>query len=237
MSEYWRTLDVDRGIWCRSYDFDGKGATANTLAFRGKEGELVAVSPSSDVTDAAFDELDRHGKVVALVAPNGYHHLGLPAWQKRYPDARAFAPEAAAKRIAKKQPDIRALESLEELQKLLPDDAWIGEPPGMKIGDTVAWVATPGGAFWYFNDLVMNLDKLPGPLPVRLLFKWTKSGPGFSVARLIVKFFVKDKPAFKEWLVSELAKHPPTAVLTGHGAPITDAGEAGRLQGMIEAAV
>ncbi len=234
---YWQTLDADRGILMHEYVWDGKGSTANALALRLRDGELMVVSPPTDATDAAFAELEQHGKVVALVAPNGFHHLGQGAFQKRYPDAGVYAPVAAAKRISKKNQGIAAGAPLADLQKLLPDDVWVGEPPGMKIGDTVVRAKTASGTFWYFNDLVMNLRKLPDNFIFALAFKWTKSGPGFSVARLIVKFLVKDKHAFKTWLLDELREHPPTAVLTGHGPPITDSAVAGRLPQMVRDAV
>lgn len=234
---YWQTLDAERGIWCHEYAFDGKGGTANALALRLRDGELLVVSPPSDATEAAFAELDGHGKVVALVAPNGFHHLGQPAFQKRYPDAGVYAPAAASKRIAKKATGIAPGAPLEELQRRLPDDVWVGEPSGMKIGDVVVRAKTASGTFWYFNDLVMNLRKLPSNFLFSLAFKWTDSGPGFKVARLIVKFLVRDRAAFKGWLLEELRQHPPTAVLTGHGPPILDSAVAGRLPQMVEDAV
>lgn len=233
---YWTAIDEAAGVWCREYAFDSQGK-ANCCVVRVGDGELAVLSPAMEMSDAGFAELEKHGKPVALIAPNGFHHLGVPAWKKRYPDARLFAHPVAAKRIRKQAPDLGDFESCDALAGMLSDDVWIGIPEGMKHGDVVARVRLADGHFWYFNDLVMNLPRLPGNFAIRTLFKLTKSGPGFAVTRLIVKFLVKDKRAFKAWLLQQLKAHPPTRIVTGHGAPIVDASVAAKLPQMVEAAV
>jgi hypothetical protein len=49
------------------------------------------------------------------VAPNAYHHLGVPESSKRYPDAKLFASGSAAARIAKRYHDMPAFEPLSKL--------------------------------------------------------------------------------------------------------------------------
>ncbi len=219
---YWDVLDAERGIYAHEYCFDGKDGLANTLALRLRDGELCVISPSTDITDADFAELEKHGKTVALVAPNGFHYLGQAKWQQRYPDARAFTPAAWVERIAKKAPDIKRCEPISAIAEMLPEDMWIGEPPHLKRGDVAARVKANGGTFWYFTDLLMNLRKLPDNLAVKLLFKWTKSGPGLSMTRALFPLVVKDKQALKRWLLSEFEQNTPTRVLTGHGPVLVD---------------
>jgi hypothetical protein len=73
----WITLAPDRA-WSIDYAFDKKGGRANTCAIKLRDGELMILSPAFSVPEADFVELEKHGRPVALVATNGYHHLGLP---------------------------------------------------------------------------------------------------------------------------------------------------------------
>src|ERR1700691_1524516 len=86
----WGILDRERAILWRQYSF-GPGL-ATTLVFRGADDGLIVISPGSGVDPAALDELADFGKVVALVASNGYHWLGQSLWRKRFPLARSFSP-------------------------------------------------------------------------------------------------------------------------------------------------
>lgn len=234
---YWEVLDAERGIFNHEYRLGRNRGTANTLALRLKKNELCVISPPDDVDDGAFAELERHGRPVALVAPNGFHHLGQPAWQARYPDARMFAPRAWKARIAKQQPGLRDCEPVEALEGLLPPDVWIGEPPHLRRGDVIARVDGADGAFWYFTDLVMNLRELPENLAIKLLFKWTRSGPGLSMCRALFPLLVKDKRGLESWLLDQVARHPPRMVLTGHGPAIVDAQLAATLPDVIDRAL
>jgi hypothetical protein len=44
-------------------------------------------------------EVDALGNVRHLVEPNKIHHLALPAWKARWPDARMYAPPGLAQRF------------------------------------------------------------------------------------------------------------------------------------------
>src|SRR6188508_2535070 len=97
----WKTVEEGRA-WTFEYVINKNGVKANACAIKLRDGELLVLTPPCDVSDADFAELEKHGRPVALVATNGFHHLGLPEWKKRYPDAKLFAPAASAARIAKK---------------------------------------------------------------------------------------------------------------------------------------
>ena len=43
----------------------------------------------------------RYGAVRALIASNAFHHLGVPEWKSRFPDAAIFAPAQAIARVEK----------------------------------------------------------------------------------------------------------------------------------------
>src|SRR5438874_5126409 len=97
----WTVLDAERPVLTRSYFFR-PGADARMMVVGIGGGRLAVVSPGAGLPVEALRELERYGKVTALVAPNGYHYLGLPLWQRTFLDARTYAPEQARARIAKK---------------------------------------------------------------------------------------------------------------------------------------
>ncbi len=231
----WKTLDPERA-WALDYRFDKKGGTANSCAIKLRDGELLVLSPALGVSDADFAEIEKHGRPVALVATNGFHHLGLPEWRKRYPQAQLFAPASAVARISKKQPGLGPFEPLHHLAQLCGSDVAVLEPPGMRIPDVMARVSTRDGWLWAFNDTVMNISKLP-PGFFGKVMKWTDSGPGFKVARFFTMIALKDKKRFKQWLLGELEKAPPAKVITGHGPPVLDPALAGKLPEMVQAAM
>lgn len=213
----WVRVDAEAGpgVWVRSYRFSG-ASTSNAFVVRFGDGELAIISPPCHVDEAGFTELDALGRVSALVAPNGFHHLGLPAFAARYPDAKLYANPSASKRIAKKYPKMRAFESMEALEARLPAGLRIFDPPHMKTPDAMAWAETPSGVIWYSNDVLGNLSELPSAWILRKLFEWTKSAPGFKVNRLVLKFFRPQAP-FAEWFRSEIETRPPIIVVPGHG--------------------
>ena len=99
----WRTIDEEAGVWSLTYpsseppgeESADQAAPANCIVMRVGQSQLAVLSPATDMTDAAFMELEKHGRPVALIAPSGSHHLGQPRWQARYSQARCFAPKGA----------------------------------------------------------------------------------------------------------------------------------------------
>jgi hypothetical protein len=216
-SDSWTVIDEDAGVLSRSYSFGP--ATANTVVVRLGEGRLLVVSPGRKLPASAFEELAEHGKVVAMLAPNGFHYLGMSEWVERFPEARLFATQAAARRINKRQPS-RRFEPIDAIDEHLPDHVHVNAPPAMKDPDVFVRVDTDAGAVWFSNDVLGNMAALPDHWLFRFLFKVTRSGPGFSVNRLALKF-LGPKPAFREFIVRQMKEHPPRILVPGHGAALT----------------
>lgn len=55
------------------------------------------------LTDTLATAVDSIGRVRYIVSPNKLHHLYLPEWSRRWPDARLFAPPG----LARKKPELR----------------------------------------------------------------------------------------------------------------------------------
>ena len=195
--------------------FFGPKATARSFAVRFKDDEWAIFSPPTGISRAAYQELEQHGRVTSLVAPNGMHWLGLSDALEAYPTANVYAPRGCMERIRKKNKklDIKPLVGLSERAT---QGVRILDVPGFSIGETWAVVESENGPIWYVSDSCFNVKKLTGSLPIQLLMKWTKSGPGLSVNGLSNLFFLKDKPGYKRWFKEQL-EQPPTSLVPGHG--------------------
>jgi hypothetical protein len=212
---HWKSIDDRSGIFAIRYSFGG-GGSATTLVAKIGDGKFLAISPGCGLSAEALDELALEGEVVALVAPNFFHYLGLPEWLKRWPKARVFAPQKSIPRLEKKCPAVVAFEPLEKLRPLLPDHVTVLEPPHLRQGEAMALLRGTAGWIWYFTDLVINLAKLP-PNPLKKLVLWSfLGGTGLRVSR-IAKLFVKDRPALKSWLLTELRSRQPVCLVPAHG--------------------
>lgn len=215
-TEGWNVIDERAGILWREYAFT-EGAYATTLAFRGDEG-MIVLSPGNGLGPRAYDALAEFGPVRALVATNAAHHLGQHGWRERFPDARSYAPAGALAKLARKVPAV-PFAPLSELS--LPAHARWQEAPGFKTGETLMSVDSTRGPVWFTGDLLVNMSRLP-PRPLRWLFTWTGSAPGFRLFRLATMAFVRDRGAVRAWALARIDAHPPAIVVPGHG-PAYDA--------------
>jgi glyoxylase-like metal-dependent hydrolase (beta-lactamase superfamily II) len=224
--EGWNVIDPEAAILWREYSFS-KRARATMLVFRGTDG-LVVVSPGTNLESRDYDALGQFGPVRALIATNTFHHLGQRAWRERFPDAESYCPPGAVATLQKKASGV-TFRSLSELA--LPPHVHWEDPPGFKTGETILVIESKRGPVWYTGDLLINMQKLPGP-PLGWIFALTKSAPGFRLFRMAVPLFVKNKPAVREWMLALLEKYPPAVVVPAHGVAFeaSDAPEQAKTQ-------
>lgn len=207
----WNVVDAEELVLWREYMFT-KGAYATTMVFRGVDG-LVVVSPGTGMGERDFDALREHGEVRALVANNAIHHLGQTVWRERFPEAASYAPDAAVDALRKKVPGVQ-FRGLSELA--LPDHVRYAEPPGFKSPQAFFSVHSGKGAIWYTGDLLTNIQRTPGP-PVRWLFTWSGSAPGYRLFKPAVWFFVRDRRSLRSWMLDQLDSDPPAVIIPAHG--------------------
>jgi hypothetical protein len=215
----WRIFNANAPILTYVYSF-GPG-TANSLAVGGKDG-LVIVSAPCKVAEGVFEDLARFGKVRALVASNAFHHMGIPEWKRRFPDAEIFAPAQSIARV-EKQTGLRGIRSLAEAAAITGPALELVDMPHYKTGEVLVRVKTDRGLVWYVTDVVMNLPSLPAHPVGKAMFALTRSAPGLKFNNLAPLFMVRDKKALKRWLAAQLDMAPPTWLIPTHG-DIVEAG-------------
>jgi hypothetical protein len=197
------------------YEYSCGPGTANTLAVGGKDG-LVVVSPPCRVAAGVFDDLAQYGPVRALIASNAFHHLGLPEWKARFPDAAIFAPAQSIKRVKKqsKLPDIRPLS---EAASLAGARVELTDMPHYKTGEVLVRMTTDRGLVWYVTDVIMNLPELPRQPLMKALFRLSGSGPGLKFNNIAPLFMVRNKRALRRWIANEFRSAPPSWMIATHG--------------------
>ena len=214
----WNVVDSAVPLWTWQYSF-GHGI-ANGMAV-GIEGGWAVVSPPYNAPDSAYQALADKAPVKALVASNAFHHMGLPAWKQRFPDAVVYAPTQALTRI-EKQTRLTGIKPLSELAAVAGSRVDFIDLPHYrnKLGEVLVRVHTDAGCVWYTTDIVMNIPALPMLSPLGLMFRLTNSGPGFRFGNLPALLMVRDRPALKRFLLDTAEQNPPSMIVTAHGAPI-----------------
>lgn len=187
----WTRLSSDPYVATLEYSFGP--ATATSLAVDTGDGLLV-VSPPARAPLSAFEEIASLGRVRALVAPNAFHHLGLPAWSMHFPDAAIFAPAQSIARLSQKS-EIAGIRPLSELGPSTGDHVLLTDMPHYKTGEALVRIRTADGMVWYVTDVIMNMAILPPNPIVRMVFAISRSGPGLRLNRIAPLFMVRDRAA------------------------------------------
>jgi len=134
---------VEPSLPALTYTYSFGPGTANALAIP-VEGGMAVVSPPCQPAEAVFTDLEKHGPVRALIAPNAFHSMGLAGWKARYPDAPIFAPAQSIPRLTKRT-KLEGLRPLSEAQKLAGDRVELIDMPHYKTGEVlVRWRGQAG---------------------------------------------------------------------------------------------
>jgi len=94
-------IQLDPGLWIvegSNVSFYGLPFPTRMTLIRLADGSLVVHSPIAP-DDVDFDAVEALGPIAAIIGPNKIHHLFMPAWIERYPDAAVYGTaELVAKR-------------------------------------------------------------------------------------------------------------------------------------------
>lgn len=182
------------------------------------DGGLLIVSPGTGMSDAAWARVAAWGAPRFLLAPNHFHNAGLAKWQDRFPGAQIVAHPRALPRLRKQLPG-RELADLAPLQAALPPGLRVFSPPGAKQGETLVAVQRPAGTAWFVTDALVNESRLPGGV-TGLLIRLAGFRTGLMTNPFFRRFFLADRPAYKQWLLAELERDRPTLFIPAHGDPL-----------------
>ena len=188
---------------------DGKTKRIMTIA-RMKDGRLV-IHNAIALEPALQAEIEAFGTPACIVVPNSFHRQDAKIYKSRYPSADVYAPAKARKRVQKLVPvkgdyDVAPKDDTVRLCHL----------DGCKGTEGVLEVKSPEGVTVVFNDAILNMPKLGGPVGFLLAPTGKPSVPRFGRW-----FLVKDKGAFTKH-VNSWAKPDLVRVIVGHGPMLTE---------------
>ena len=210
----WRV--TGEGVW-QHQKRTSRGWYLNTTAIALEGGRAAVFSPTARLDEAAHEELvTAIGTPAFLVAPNYYHWLGIPEWLERYPDAEVVCSDGAAPRLRKNLKGVATCGALEPLRTELPASMQLIEPPGTRNGELWLRAEGEGEVLWSVSDAWFNVPENPSGgfgLACRLL----KVSPGFRIGGTWKLFALRDRAAYRDWLLSQLRDDPPTRLTVSHG--------------------
>ncbi len=187
-------------LWRVSGALPGMSLRRTMVVARRTDGALV-VHNAIALREDAMRELEALGPMGHLVVPNGYHRLDAPAFERRYPELRVFAPRGSRNAAAEV---VRVDGTYEDY----PDDEAVRLEPLAGVGDAegVMVVRSSDGVTVVINDAVFNMDRKRDPLGF-LFTTVLGSAPGPRVSRLAKLALVKDPRALRADLL-RLAELP-----------------------------
>ena len=187
-------------------------------------------SPTWD-GEGTFERLEAIGRPTVLFAPNHFHHLSLPRFRQKWPDAPVIASTGARPRLQKQ--GHQNLAPLEAAATLLPAGVSFVEPPGLKNGEAWLTVDGEGGRTWIVCDAFFNQVR-----PVRgfmgIGLRWAKIIPGLSIGQPFRWFGIRDEPVYRAWLLDRLRAERPRRLIVSHGEPLIGDEVADRMIAVVE---
>ena len=192
---------------------------SNSVSIRLSDNEYILYSPGESLLKT-WPFLNSPNLKIHILIPNGYHHLGVNAWQKKFPDAKLYASGLAHKQIIKKKIFSKndMFHSVADLKLLLPNEMDITQPPGHRAGDVWLIIHNENkSALWITCDSFLNYDRVSNQPIARFMQKLLGAAPGLKMSQVVKWFILDDRKRFKKWLSERIAKDNPVALIPSHG--------------------
>jgi hypothetical protein len=162
------------------------------------------------------ERLDQHGEIGFIVVPSGYHRLDARRYAERYPDAEIVCPLGAKAKVEEVVPVDVTYDQFEgDSVVSLRHAAGVGDKEG------VLTVSDAGERTLVFNDLLFNVDHLPGFFGLVSRIIGSTGGP--RVTWLFRRMALQDEEALRAFLQRLAATEGLVRIVPGHGQVITEA--------------
>ena len=159
-------------------------------------GSPLVIHNAIALEEPLMRELEAWGTPEYLIVPNGMHRLDAPAYKKRYPKLKVFAPLGSRRKVEEVLPVNGAYADFPEVPSLE-----LRTLPGISESEGALIVSSRDGRTVILNDVVFNMDR-PKDVLGLLITTAFGSAPGPRVSRLAKLTFVKDRHALKAELKS-----------------------------------
>ena len=210
---------------------------SNSVAIKVADNEFVLVSPGAKMLDAWPEELKGPDVSISIIMPNGYHYMGVSAWQAAFPHAKLYANAEAIPRLLDqgiKESDTVGVRALQDEQPNLPAGYDVLMVPGHREGET--WVRkqdSENGSTWITCDSFLNYDRVSNQPIARFLQKVLGAAPGLKMSQVVKWVIIKDRKSFKGWALNQLKRDQPTTLIPSHGEVSQDTNLAKDLESLL----
>jgi hypothetical protein len=183
------------------------------IVVRLSDGRLI-IHNGIALNEGEMKELESWGTPAFLIVPGSGHRIDAKIYKTRYPGVRVIAPRGAKKKI-------------DEVVHVDATECDFGDPDvhyelvdGTGEGEGVLIVRSKAGTTLVFNDVVMNMQKIPGFGGFMMgLMGFTGPKPKVSLpTRMVV---VKDKKALRAELEKRATTPDLMRIEVAHGDAIT----------------
>lgn len=210
---------------------------SNSVALKVSDNEFVLVSPGAKMLEDWPEELKSDDTKIHIIMPNGYHYMGVSAWQEQFPTAKLYASEEAIPRLLEqgiKEADIDGIRALQTEQPPLPQGYDVLLVPGHREGEV--WVRKQdeqAGSTWITCDSFLNYDRVSNQPVARFLQKVLGAAPGLKMSQVVKWIIIKDRKSFRGWALNQVKVDRPTTLIPSHGEVNQDKNLAKELEALL----
>lgn len=168
-----------------------------------------------------MQKLEAIGTPHILIVPNRIHRIDAAIYKQRYPQLTVVCPAAAKPYVE----EVVAVDGTAE--DVLPGYGIVcHQPAGIYDQELVYELPLSTGKALVFTDILFNLTPayLQDTIPDRSrLFGWLGASGFFGITRFGRWFFLADRQAYRQWLLSLADGIPDLRVISvAHGSPVTE---------------
>jgi hypothetical protein len=196
ISDAWQVLphgpleQLSENLWRVEGSLKGMSLKRVMTVARRSDGSLVIHSAIA-LAEEEQRKLEALGTPSVMIVPNRGHRLDAPAYKKRYPALRVYAPRGGRKGVEEVVPVDGTYEDFPG-----DDTVRLEMLKGVDEEEGAMLVRSSDGMTVVLNDVVFNMDQkkdLLGWLFTNVL----GSAPGPRVSRLVKLMFIKDRKALR----------------------------------------
>jgi hypothetical protein len=180
------------------------------------DGGVLVHSPTWVGPDT-FAKVQDFGEPRVLFAPNHFHHLFLARFRETWPSALAVAGKTALPRL--KRLGFTSIAPVEHASPLLPPGARWLQCEGTRAGETFLSIDLEGRRTWIACDAFFNIQRVTGV--VGAVMRALHGAPGLSIGQTFNWLGLRDRLAYRGWILEALERERPLALWLSHGETVT----------------
>lgn len=175
----------------------------------------LAIYSAIALDEPEMAALEAWGTPAFLVVPGDIHRMDAKIWKDRYPELFVIAPAGSRKKV-------------EQVVRVDATEVDFGDPkvrfvtvPGTEGHEAALLVQTSSGSTLIVNDLIWNVDDLPG-FGGWLMRVTGCTGDTPRIPKVVDFKLIKDKPALRAQLESWSRLQQLNRIIVSHGQIVTN---------------